>query len=255
LSTLLGDRKGVASASLEERIRGGLIVSCQALPDEPMYSGQGGIMSRFAIAAERAGAKGIRANSVRDVREIRAQVGLPVIGIIKRQIASFEPFITPTIDEVRALVGVGADIVAFDCTMRERADGLTPGEFVTRIRAEFPDLPLMADISTLQEGLAAAEAGVDLIGTTLSGWTVQSKDSPSPNFGLVARLASLTPTPVIAEGGIRTPDQAKLMLEMGALSVVVGGAITRPLEIATEFVTALSGVGPRVAPPSFSGDV
>jgi N-acylglucosamine-6-phosphate 2-epimerase len=232
--------KGMTIADLKDRFRGGLIVSCQALPGEPLYSTEGGVMPLLAIAAERAGAVGIRSNSARDVREIKSRVNLPVIGLIKRHIPDYEPFITPTLDDVDALAAAGADMIAFDSTLRTRADGLVPKEFVAKIRARYPDLPLMADIATLEEGMEAALIGVDFVGTTLSGWTAQSVDAPTPNFELVARLADCVSVPIIAEGGIRTPDQARIMLEMGALCVVVGGAITRPMEIAMEFVKAMS---------------
>jgi N-acylglucosamine-6-phosphate 2-epimerase len=225
---------------LLNRLRGGLVVSCQALPGEPLFVAHGGVMPLLAVAAAQAGAVGIRSNSARDVREIKASVGLPVIGLIKKQYPPYEPYITATIAEVDALVIAGADIVALDLTHRTRVDGLTPAAFVAQIRAEHPELALMADIATLDEGLAAAQFGVDLVGTTLSGHTPQSQGEPAPNFGLVEGLVSRTGVPIIAEGGIRTPDQARQMIDLGAFCVVVGGAITRPLEIATGFVQALA---------------
>lgn len=225
---------------LLHRLRGGLVVSCQALPGEPLFVADGGVMPLLASAAEQAGAVAIRANSTRDVREIKAAVGLPVIGLIKKQYPPHEPYITATIAEVDALVEAGADVVAFDSTHRERVDRLTPAGFIAQIRAHHPGLALMADIATLDEGLAAAEAGVDFVGTTLSGYTPQSQGAPAPNFGLVEHLVARTTVPVIAEGRIRTPEQARQMIDLGAFCVVVGGAITRPLEIATEFVEALA---------------
>lgn len=227
-------------STLLNRLRGGLVVSCQALPGEPLYVAHGGVMPLLAEAAARAGAVAIRANSARDVREIKAAVGLPVIGLIKKQYPPFEPYITATMAEVDALVAAGADIVALDCTDRDRVDGLRPATFITQIRAEHPGLVLMADIATLDEGLAAAEAGVDLVGTTLSGYTPQSQGAAAPNFALVEQLVSSTAVPIIAEGRIRTPAEARQMIDLGAFCVVVGGAITRPLEIASEFVEALA---------------
>ena len=224
---------------LLDRLRGGLVVSCQALPGEPLYVESGGVMPLLARAAERAGAVAIRANSARDVSEIKAAVRLPVIGLIKRDYPPFEPYITVTMDEVDALVEAGADIVALDCTLRDRPDGLSPAEFVASIRRRHPALPLMADIADYDEGIAAGEAGVDFVGTTLSGYTPQTQGAPAPNLGLVERLAGDCAAPVIAEGRIRTPEQARAMLDRGAFCVVVGGAITRPLEIATDFVNAL----------------
>lgn len=225
---------------LVDGLRGGLVVSCQALPGEPLFIAEGGVMPLLAAAAEQGGAVGIRCNSARDVREVKAAVGLPVIGLIKKQYPPYEPYITATMAEVEALVAAGADIVALDCTHRERVDGLSPAGFIAQIRTEHPGLALMADIATLNEGLAAAEAGVDFVGTTLSGYTPQSQGAPAPNFGLVEQLVSKTAVPVIAEGRIRTPQQARQMLDLGAFCVVVGGAITRPLEITADFVKALA---------------
>lgn len=229
----------MTAPSLLDRLRGGLVVSCQALPGEPLYTEAGGVMPLMAIAAQRAGAVAIRSNSARDVAEIKAAVELPVIGLIKKEYPPFEPYITVTMDEVDALVEAGADMVALDCTLRKRPDGRTPAEFVAAIRAKHPGLPLMADIATYDEGIAAAHAGVDAVGTTLSGYTPQSAGAPAPNVGLVERLVADAGVPVIAEGRIRTPEQARRMLDVGAHCVVVGGAITRPLEIATDFVAAL----------------
>ncbi len=229
----------MTSQILLDRLRGGLVVSCQALPGEPLYVESGGVMPLLARAAERAGAIGIRSNSARDVREIKAAVDLPVIGLIKQDYPPFEPYITVTMAEVDALMEVGADIVALDCTDRKRPDGRTPAEFIVEIRAKHPGIALMADIATYAEGTAAANAGVDFVGTTMSGYTVQSGGSPVPNFDLVQQLVERCGVPVIAEGRIRTPSEARRMLDIGAFCVVVGGAITRPMEIATEFVNAL----------------
>ncbi|WP_298133439.1 N-acetylmannosamine-6-phosphate 2-epimerase [Micropruina sp.] len=229
----------MTNTSLADSLRGGLVVSCQALPGEPLFVEAGGVMPLMARAAERAGAVGIRSNSARDVREIKAEVTLPVIGLIKQEYPPYEPYITVTMAEVDELVAAGADVVALDCTLRERPDGLTPGEFVAQIRAAHPGLPLMADIATYEEGMAAAAAGVDFVGTTMSGYTPQSEGAPAPNFDLVQRLAADAGVPVIAEGRIRTPQEARRMIDLGAFCVVVGGAITRPLEIATGFVEAL----------------
>ena len=146
--------------SVLDRLRGGLVVSCQALPGEPLYTETGGVMPLLARAAERAGAVGIRSNSVRDVREIKAAVSLPVMGLIKQEYPPFEPYITVTMAEVDALVATGADIVALDCTLRGRPDGLTPAQFVAQIRDAHPGILLMADIATYDEGMAAASAGV-----------------------------------------------------------------------------------------------
>lgn len=230
----------MTSPILLNRLRGGLVVSCQALPGEPLFVVHGGVMPLLAAAAAQAGAVAIRSNSARDVREIKAAVELPIIGLIKKQYPPFEPYITATMAEVDELVAAGADVVALDLTHRERVDGLSPAAFISQIRSAHPGLALMADIATLDEGLAAADAGVDFVGTTLSGYTPQSEGAQAPNFGLVEQLVAGTAVPIIAEGRIRTPEQARQMIDLGAFCVVVGGAITRPLEIATEFVEALA---------------
>lgn len=223
---------------LFDKIHGGLIVSCQALRDEPLHSSY--IMARMAYAAKIGGASGIRANSVEDIIEIKKLVDLPVIGIIKEVYGSCPVYITPTMKEVDALAGSGlADVIATDCTRRERPDGKTLAEFYSDIRSKYPDQILMADCSTYEEGMYAAELGFDIIGTTLCGYTEYTKWAELPDFGLMRRLASESGKPVIAEGGIWTPEQLKTALGTGALAAVVGTAITRPREITKRFVEAI----------------
>ncbi len=224
---------------LLEKIKGKLIVSCQALPGEPLYIENGTIMPLMAKAAEKAGAVAIRTNGITDVMEIKKEVNLPIIGLIKKQYAGFPQYITVTMKEIDELVAAGADIIALDCTLRERVDGKTVNEFIKDIKKKYTQIVLMADISTYEEGINAEEAGVDMVGTTLSGYTPYSKKIEGPDYELVEELTKKLRIPVIAEGRIHEPAQAKKMLELGAYSVVVGGAITRPLEIAQRFVRAI----------------
>ena len=153
--------------SVMERIKGGLIVSCQALKEEPLYSSY--IMSRMAYAAMLGGAVGIRANTVVDIEEIKKTVDLPIIGIIKEVYGDCSVFITTTTKEIEALIACGVDIIATDATNRIRPDGRTLDEFFGEIRVKYPDQLFMADCSTYEEGMHAAEIGFDFIGTTLHG--------------------------------------------------------------------------------------
>lgn len=217
-------------------IKGQLIVSCQALPTEPLYVEEKSIMYLMAKAAKQAGACCIRTSSVRDVLAIKKETNLPVIGIIKINYEGYDSYITPTMKEVDELVAAGADIVALDCTMRRRGDGRTVREFIEEIKKKYPDIILMADISNFEEGINAWKSGVDLVGTTLSGYTSYSPKSKEPDYALVSQLSAALDIPVIAEGKILYPWQAVEMLKRGAYAIVVGGAITRPQEIAVRFM-------------------
>ena len=223
-----------------ETIRGRLIVSCQALVGEPLYIEGDSVMPLMARAAKKAGACAIRTNGVIDVQGIKKETGLPIIGLIKRSYEGCEQYITVTMREIDELVEAGADIVALDCTLRPRLDGKSVSEFISDIKEKYPNLLLMADISNYEEGINAWKSGVDMVGTTLSGYTPYTPKLDGPDYDLVERLARDIDIPVIAEGRIHKPEQAVKMLELGAYSVVVGGAITRPLEITTRFIDAIA---------------
>lgn len=219
------------------KLKSGLIVSCQALEEEPLHSSY--IMSRMAYSAMLGGAAGIRANSVRDITEMRYLVDLPIIGIIKHDCDDSPVRITPTICEVDALVGCGVDIIATDATNRIRTGGITLDHFFTEARTKYPNQLFMADCATYEEAVHAQEIGFDLVGTTLRGYTGDTKGIAIPDFSLLNRLASTLTIPVIAEGGIWSPAELRRAMDCGVHACVVGTAITRPREITRRYAEAL----------------
>lgn len=220
-----------------EQIKGGLIVSCQALETEPLYDSY--IMSKMAWAAYLGGAVGIRANTVVDIKAIKEKVDLPVIGIIKQVYDDSDVYITPTMKEVDALVEIGCEIIAVDATDRLRPNGVTFEAFFTEVRAKYPDQLFMADTSCFEEGKKAEELGMDLIGTTMAGYTPYTKGTSLPDFELMERYVKELHSPVIAEGGIWVPEQLKQAIDTGVHAAVVGTAITRPMDITKHFIEAI----------------
>lgn len=220
-----------------ESIRGGLIVSCQALENEPLHSSY--IMQRMAVAAMLGGAAGIRANSVSDIIEIKKEVHLPVIGIIKKVYDDSQVYITPTMKEIDDLVNVDVEIIALDSTDRKRPGNLDLKTFFREIREKYPTHLFMADCSTYREAMNAAEMGFDFVGTTLAGYTPYTKEAKIPDYNLLKKLVVDSGKPVIAEGGIWSPEQLVQALETGVLAAVVGTAITRPMDITKRFVAAI----------------
>lgn len=227
---------------MKERIKnlkGKLIVSCQALPDEPLHSSF--IMGRMAKAALQGGAVGIRANTPEDIQEIQTQVDLPVIGIIKRDYEDSAVYITPTLREVEELMAVHPDIIALDATCQTRPNGMTLDEFFHILKEKYPDQLWMADCSTVEEALHADALGFDFIGTTLVGYTAESKGMriEEDDFKILRQILEKAVHPVIAEGNINTPEKARRVIDLGVFSVVVGSIITRPQVITKNFVQAL----------------
>ena len=221
-------------------IKNKLIVSCQALPDEPLHSSF--IMGKMAYAAYLGGAGGIRANSLEDIREIKNTVKLPIIGIIKKTYEGSEVFITPTEKEIDFLYNEGIDIIALDATKRIRPDGTTISGVFPKMRKKYKDQIFMADCSTYEEAREAYRLGFDCLGTTLCGYTEYTEDRELPDLELIGRLVKDFDIPVIAEGGIWTTQDIKNVFSLGVHAVVVGSAITRPLEITKRFVSAIEGV-------------
>lgn len=227
------------SRTMLETIKGKLVVSCQALADEPLHSDF--IMSRMALAAQQGGAAAIRANSVADIKAIMAAVALPVIGIIKRDYPDSAIFITATLQEVEELMAAAPAMIALDATARPRPGGVSLPELVCEIRRRYPQLLLMADIATLEEARAADALGFDCIGTTLHGYTAETQGCslPMDDFAFLQQVLAAVARPVIAEGNITTPAMMARCLQLGTHAVVVGGAITRPQQITARFVAAL----------------
>ena len=225
-----------------KNLKGKLIVSCQALENEPLHSDF--IMGRMALAAKMGGACGIRANTIVDIKEIQKQVDLPIIGIIKKDYDDSEIYITPTMDEVDALVEAGVDIIALDATSRLRPGKKSLKEFFGEVRAKYPDKLFMADCSTEEEAIFADELGFDFIGTTMVGYTKESEGLriEENDFEILRNILAKVKHKVIAEGNINTPEKCRRVIELGAFSVVVGSIITRPQFITKEFSKALEQV-------------
>lgn len=222
-----------------ESLKGKLIVSCQALPHEPLHSSF--IMGRMALAAKEGGAYGIRANTKEDIQEIRHNVDLPVIGIVKRDYADSEVYITPTMKEVDELMEAGPEIIALDATGRLRPEGVALKDFFRQVKEKYPDQLWMADCSTVEEALHADKLGFDFIGTTMVGYTRQSEGDriEEDDFRILREIIAKAKHKVIAEGNVNTPRKVKRVIELGAYSVVVGSAITRPQLITREFAEVL----------------
>ncbi|MFW5630433.1 MAG: N-acetylmannosamine-6-phosphate 2-epimerase [Acetivibrio ethanolgignens] len=222
-----------------ESLQGKLIVSCQALPNEPLHSSY--IMGRMAVAAKEGGASGIRANTKEDIKEIQSLIDLPVIGIVKRDYEDSKVYITPTIKEIEELIEVRPEIIALDATGALRPEGVTLDDFFHQIKERYPEQLWMADCSTVEEAIHADELGFDFIGTTMVGYTEQSKNDKieANDFEILREIVAGVKHRVIAEGNINTPEKAKRVIELGAFSVVVGSIITRPQLITKAFAEAL----------------
>jgi len=222
-------------------IKGKLIVSCQAVKGEPLYVEEKSIMYLMARAAKMAGCECIRTSSIRDVIAIKEETGLPIIGLIKKQYEGFDSYITTTMKEVDELVEAKADCIAIDCCFSKRGDGKDISDFMKEVRAKYPKQILMADISTYEEALNAQTLGFDIVSTTMSGYSphTMNKDKTKPDFVLLEECVANLNVPVICEGKIHTPEAAVEALSKGAYAVVVGGTITRPLEIAQRFIKAV----------------
>ncbi|NES27827.1 putative N-acetylmannosamine-6-phosphate 2-epimerase [Micromonospora terminaliae] len=219
-----------------DELAGGLVVSCQPLPDDPDDPMRDPyVQARVAAAVVRGGAVAVRVNGPDDIAAVRPVVDVPLIGLYKHGTEGV--FITPTAAHALDVALAGADIIAIDATDRPRPDGRTFGDTVRLIR-ERTDALILADISTAAEGVAAVEAGADAVATTLSGYTPASPPTDGPDLGLVARLVAQLSVPVIAEGRYRTTEQIGRAFAAGAHAVVMGNAVTSPLWITRRLVPA-----------------
>jgi len=219
----------------------GLIVSCQAPHDDPLNAPS--IMAAFAEAAAAGGAVAIRANGVADIRAIKERLALPVLGLFKADLDGSPVRITPTRDHARAIADAGADVIAIDATDRARPAGESLPALIEMIVSEL-GLPVCADIATFVEGREAAALGATYVATTLAGYTDDTSDVVPPHLELVSTLASSVGIPVLAEGGIVTPQHALEAMTRGAYAVVVGTAITRPEVVTRRFASQLRNVLP-----------
>ncbi len=218
-----------------ERIKGGLVVSCQALEDEPLFSSF--IMGRMAKASEMVGAVGIRAQGFNDIVEIKSVTKLPVIGIVKRNYPNSSVYITPTKLEIDELLSTSCEMIALDCTKRRRPNNESLEDLIRYIKDR--GILVMADISNYEEALCAASLGVDCVSTTLSGYTEYTEKINGPDFQLIKNIVRDLRVPVIAEGRIDTPEDLEEVYKLGVHSAVVGSAITRPQLIAQKFIDVI----------------
>lgn len=222
--------------NLLEKWRGGLIVSCQAPADSPLAKPD--IIAAFAETAEQNGAVGVRIDSPQNIQAVKQRVKIPVLGIYKIVSDSSEVYITPTFDSAKQIADSGADLLALDATFRQRPNNENVRNIVEKIRAEIGK-PLLADVSTFDEGLKASEEiGFDAVITTLSGYTDETKHIIKPDFELVERLSQKLSVPVICEGRLRSTENVRRAFDCGAFAVVVGNAITGVDQLVRQFVSA-----------------
>lgn len=206
-----------------QSFKSGLIISCQAPAESPLHDPH--VITAMAVAAVNQGAVGIRLDTPAHVAAVRPRLTVPIIGLWKQQIPGSDVYITPNFHHAAAIARAGADMIAIDATLRSRPNGETVAELIQRIHADLGKA-VMADIDTLEAAIAAAEAGADLVGTTLYGYTAATQGQTPPGFDLLQAMVDRLSVPVICEGGIASPQMARQALDYGAYAVVVGTAIT-----------------------------
>lgn len=221
-------------------LKRGLIVSCQATPEEPMHSSE--VMARMAIAAKEGGAVAVRINTYEDLKAVRKAVDLPILGLIKTVHEGYWPYITTTMEDVDRVVESGAEIVCIDATFMPRYDGHTFEEFYHLVRERHPNVEILADVSTYEEGVFADNLGCDYVATTLWGYTPETdthedviQEFRTPNIELVEQLAKVCKHPIVAEGRFHNEEYAIKAMKAGAYAVTIGWGITRP-QIITKYI-------------------
>lgn len=224
---------------LLNKLKNGLIVSCQAFEDEPLHGSD--IMAKMAVAAKMGGAVGLRGCWPDDIKAMKKSTDLPIVGIYKvmdeNTDVSRDIIITPTFETAKAIYDAGADIIALDCT--KRRSSLETERLIYKIKTEL-NVMIMADISTLEEGINAAKFGADIISTTLSGYTNYSTQSKGPDYQLIEELVDRIDNPINAEGRYWEPEQMVKAFEYGAWTITIGSAITRPELITKRFTDRLN---------------
>ena len=218
-------------------LKRGLIVSCQAVKGEPLYGLD--MMGHFAYAAVQGGAVGIRTGYVGDIQSVQKRVNVPIIGIIKQEYKGSDVYITPTLAEVKSLLDTKCDVIALDCTRRPRPKESLE-ELVQYIRSNSPETAIMADCDNMDSALEARKLGFDYIGTTMRGYTPATKGISIPDYDFIAELVKRFPdTRIIAEGGIWEREQLARVWRLGVYAVVIGTAITRPMDITKRFAEVM----------------
>ncbi|PSN18236.1 acetylmannosamine-6-phosphate 2-epimerase [filamentous cyanobacterium CCP5] len=225
-------------ASPMDELKGGLIVSCQAPVESPLHSPV--VIAAMAKAAINQGAAGVRIDTPAHIEAVRAQVNAPIIGLWKQVFPESEVYITPQFVHAEAVAAAGADIIAIDATDRPRPGDESLARLIARIHAELGK-PVMADVDTLENAIAAAGCGADWVGTTLYGYTAATRHLSPPGFDLLHQMGEKLAVPVICEGGISSPEQVRQALDLGAYAVVVGTAITGIDILVNRYVQQVSG--------------
>jgi len=224
-----------AGGSIFRSLRGRLIVSCQAFGEDPLNHTD--TLRRIAASVLRGGAGGLRAGGAESVRAFREITKLPIMGIVKKNDANGDVYITPDFESARAISEAGADIIALDCTRRRLREAEPWPGLIKRIHDEL-GRPVCADVADIDDAVAAEEAGADAVASTLYGYTAETAGMREVSWPMIEALMERMTIPVVVEGHVTRPDEVRRAFGMGVNSVVVGSAITSPESITARFVSA-----------------